>query len=141
QNSYTNSNAEGGSGGHGSGSLQSALTYPSYLPVRGADGQATLYQNFPNPEDMIRLSDRTKSNGYYINFASDVDIVKDMLQARLIYGINKENANRNLYIPSDIYFFQMYKSRGHLGYIERQHQTIEATVTFRQQLFDMLRIE
>ena len=141
QNGYTNSNAEGGSGGHGSGSLQSALTYPSYLPVKDAQGQATLYQNFPNPADMVNLNDKTKSNGYYINFASDVDIVKNMLQARLVYGMNKENANRDLYIPSDIYFFQMYKSRGHLGYVERQNQTMEATVTFKKDIGDLLRVE
>src|SRR5690606_12085809 len=129
QNSYVNSNAEGGSGGHGSGSLQSALTYPSYLPVRGENGAATIYQNFPNPADMMKISDNTKSNGYYLNFATDLDIIENMLKGRLIYGINKDNTNRNLYIPSDIYFFQMYKSRGHLGYAERQNQTMEATLT------------
>lgn len=141
QNNYTNSSAEGGSGGHGSGSLQSALTYPSYLPVKDANGAPTIYQNFPNPADMVKVSDLTKSNGYYLNFATDVDLVRNLLKARLIYGLNKENANRNLYIPSDIYFFQMYKSRGHLGYTERQNQTMEATLTFNKKIKDLITID
>ena len=61
---------------------------------------------------MIKVSDRTKTSGYYLNFAADVDIIKDMLSFRLMYGINKENANRNLYIPSDIYFMDMYNQEG-----------------------------
>lgn len=63
-----------------------------------------------------------------------MDIIKDMLSFRLMYGINKENANRNLYIPSDIYFMDMYKSRGHLGYVERRNQTMEGTLTFKNSL-------
>lgn len=89
---------------------------------------------------MIKVSDRTKTSGYYLNFAADVDIIKDMLSFRLMYGINKENANRNLYIPSDIYFMDMYKSRGHLGYVERRNQTMEGTLTFKKQFGDLLRV-
>lgn len=87
------------------------------------------------------MSDRTKTSGYYLNFAADVDIIKDMLSFRLMYGINKENANRNLYIPSDIYFMDMYKSRGHLGYVERRNQTMEGTLTFKKQFGDLLRVD
>lgn len=141
QNYFTNSSAEGGSGGHGSGSLQSALTYPSYLPVYGADGKASIYQNFPNPAEMVKIKDNTRSNGYYLNFAADIDVIKDVLKGRVIYGLNKENTNRDLYIPSDIYFFQMYKSRGHLGYIERQHQTFESTLSFNKKINEQWRLE
>lgn len=141
QNEYVNSNSEGGSGGHGSGALQSALTYPSSLPVRDAEGKSSIYSNFPNPAEMIKVSDRTKTSGYYLNFAADVDILKDMLSLRLMYGINKEDANRNLYIPSDIYFFQMYKSRGHLGYVERQNQTMEGTLSFKKQFGELMRVD
>ena len=109
ENEYTNSTSGGGGGGNGYDAIQSALTYPSYLPIRGEDGKPTLYSNYPNPAEMIKVSDRTKTSGYYLNFAADVDIIKDMLSFRLMYGINKENANRNLYIPSDIYFMDMYK--------------------------------
>jgi hypothetical protein len=90
---------------------------------------------------MIKVSDRTKTSGYYLNFAADVDIIKDMLSFRLMYGINKENANRNLYVPSDIYFMDMYKSRGHLGYVERRNQTMEGTLTFKKQFGDLLRVD
>ena len=64
-----------------------------------------------------------------------------MLSFRLMYGINKENANRNLYIPSDIYFMDMYKSRGHLGYVERRNQTMEGTLSFKKQFGDLLRVD
>lgn len=134
ENEYTNSTSGGGGGGNGYDAIQSALTYPSYLPIRGEDGKPTLYSNYPNPAEMIKVSDRTKTSGYYLNFAADVDIIKDMLSFRLMYGINKENANRNLYIPSDIYFMDMYKSRGHLGYVERRNQTMEGTLTFKNSL-------
>ena len=141
ENEYTNSTSGGGGGGNGYDAIQSALTYPSYLPIRGEDGKPTLYSNYPNPAEMIKVSDRTKTSGYYLNFAADVDIIKDMLSFRLMYGINKENANRNLYIPSDIYFMDMYKSRGHLGYVERRNQTMEGTLTFKKQFGDLLRVD
>ena len=141
ENEYTNSTSGGGGGGNGYDAIQSALTYPSYLPIRGEDGKPTLYSNYPNPAEMIKVSDRTKTSGYYLNFAADVDIIKDMLSFRLMYGINKENANRNLYVPSDIYFMDMYKSRGHLGYVERRNQTMEGTLTFKKQFGDLLRVD
>lgn len=141
ENEYTNSTSGGGGGGNGYDAIQSALTYPSYLPIRGEDRKPTLYSNYPNPAEMIKVSDRTKTSGYYLNFAADVDIIKDMLSFRLMYGINKENANRNLYIPSDIYFMDMYKSRGHLGYVERRNQTMEGTLSFKKQFGDLLRVD
>ena len=141
ENEYTNSTSGGGGGGNGYDAIQSALTYPSYLPIRDAAGNPTLYSNYPNPAEMVKVSDRTKTSGYYLNFAADVDIIKDMLSFRLMYGINKENANRNLYIPSDIYFMDMYKSRGHLGYVERRNQTMEGTLTFKKQFGDLLRVD
>lgn len=48
ENEYTNSTSGGGGGGNGYDAIQSALTYPSYLPIRGEDGKPTLYSNYPN---------------------------------------------------------------------------------------------
>ena len=66
ENEYTNSTSGGGGGGNGYDAIQSALTYPSYLPIRGEDGKPTLYSNYPNPAEMIKVSDRTKTSGYYL---------------------------------------------------------------------------
>ncbi|HHV84295.1 MAG TPA: SusC/RagA family TonB-linked outer membrane protein [Petrimonas sp.] len=135
QNNYTNSSAEGGNTWSDVlvGSLQNALAYPPLLPIKGNDGKYTIFQNRSNPADMARMNDRTQTDGYYVNFAADVDIIKDMLSARLMYGSNKENGNRDFYLPSDFYFFSMYKSRGHLGYTERRNETVETTVSFKKQ--------
>lgn len=143
QNNYTNSSAEGGNTWSSvlTGSLQNALAYPPQLPVRGDDGKYTIYTNRSNPADMARMNDRTKTDGFYVNFAADVDIIKDILSARLMYGANKENGNRDFYLPSDFYFFSMYKSRGHLGYTKRHNETMEATISFKKQFGESVRVD
>ena len=138
ENEYTNSTSGGGGGGNGYDAIQSALTYPSYLPIRGEDGKPTLYSNYPNPAEMIKVSDRTKTSGYYLNFAADVDIIKDMLSAKLLYGVNKENGKRSAYIPKDVYWGLVRKSRGSLGYNERQYETMEGTLSFRHKFWNMI---
>lgn len=144
QNNYKNSSVGGDTGNqgdHGSGALQSALSYPSYLSLRDSNGQYTIYQNFPNPEAMLSINDRTKTNGYYTNLFVDIDVIKNILAVKFLYGINSENANRSVYLPSDLYFGQMYKSRGNLGYSKRKNQTIEATVSFQKEFKDLLRLD
>ena len=143
QNNYINSSAEGGDTWSGTlvGSLHNALAYPSNLPVIGQDGRHTIYTNRPNPADMGRINDRTRTGGYYVNFAADADIIKNMLSARLMYGSNKENGRRNFYIPSDLYFFSVYKSRGHIGYSERRNETMEATLSFKKQFGEWVRVD
>lgn len=144
QNSYTNSSVgadTGNQGAHGAGSLQSALAYPSYLPLRDDAGNYTIFTNMPNPDAMQSIADNTKTNGYYVNFALDIDIIKDMLSIRGLYGYNRENGNRNLYIPSDLYFSQMYKSRGHIGYSQRYNSTMEATLHFNKTFWEILNVD
>ncbi|MDR1881336.1 MAG: SusC/RagA family TonB-linked outer membrane protein [Prevotella sp.] len=143
QNNYVNSSAEGGATWSRNlvGSLHNALAYPSNLPVKGADGKHTIFTNYSNPVDMARMSDHTRTDGFYVNFAADVDIIKNILSARFMYGVNKENGNRNYYLPSDLYFFSMYKSRGHIGYSERKNETMEATVSFKKQFGEWLRLD
>ena len=55
-----------------------------------------------------------------------------MLAAKFLFGYNNENSERNVYIPSDIYFDQMYKSRGAVNRNERYNTTIEGTISFKQ---------
>lgn len=145
QNNYLNSSVgsdTGNQGDHGSGALQSALAYPSYLPLYANDGKYSIYKNFPNPAAMVDgINDKTNTNGYYVNFALDIDIIKDMLSAKLLYGTNKDNSDRYVYVPSDLYFGQMYKSRGYIGYSNRQHQTMEATVAFNKSIGNILRFD
>lgn len=141
QNNYVNSLADGGRGGHASGAIQTALVTPSYLPVYDSEGNPTHFRNYSNPVEMTKIRDKTKSNGYYVNIAADIDFIKNVLSARLLYGANKENSNRDLYIPSTIYYYQMYQSRGHLGYIERLNQTYEATASFSKKFWNTLKVD
>lgn len=141
KNIYNNSSVGGMQGDHGAGALQSAMTYPPYLSPRDEDGNYSLFQNFPNPESMMNINDKTKTTGYYANISAKIDIVKDMLSANLLYGINSENGERAIYIPSDIYFYQMYKSRGNLGRNSRSNQTLEATLSFQKQFGQLFRVD
>ncbi|MCE5174320.1 MAG: SusC/RagA family TonB-linked outer membrane protein [Bacteroidales bacterium] len=142
-NQYVNSNADGGgAGGIGKDALQTALSYPSYLSVYDENGDYTRYRNYSNPVEMSFVNDRTKTSGWYLNMAADMDIIKNMLLARFMYGTNQENANRSLYIPSNIYYYEMTgRSRGHLGYADRNYQTIEATISFNKQFSDWLKTD
>ena len=144
QNKYDNSTIGpdvGNKGNVAAGSLYTALCYPSYLPMYNDEGKFTIFRNIPNPKALTEISDKSDQNGYYVNFAADVDIIKNMLSAKLLYGINKENSHRSAYIPSDLYFVQMYKSRGHIGYSKRQRETLEGTLAFRHQFGEVLSVD
>ena len=143
QNSYKNSSAEGGNTWSSvlTGSLQNALAYPPHLTVKDENGKYTIYTNRSNPADMARMNDITQTNGSFVNFAADLDIIKDVLTTRLMYGSNRENGSRDYYLPSDFYFFSMYKSRGHSGYTERRNETMEATVSFKKQFDKWVRVD
>lgn len=135
RNEYNNSTVGGTSQGRGKqamGALAAALTYPPHLPLKDENGKNTIFLNVPNPIAMEDIEDRTSQNGVYMNFTADFDIVEKMLTARLLYGNNLEGARRTSYIPSDVYFDQMYKSRGNLSYGNQQAQTLEATMDFNK---------
>ena len=40
---------------------------------------------------MHDINDKSEQSGYYMNFSLDVDIIKNMLSAKVLYGLNKEN--------------------------------------------------
>ena len=144
QNNYTNSTVGSptkNQGDHGAGALQAALTYPSSMPVKDETGNYSIFRNLPNPVSMQSISDNTRTNGYYYNFSLDIDIIKNMLSIRGLFGQNRENAYRALYIPSDLYFGQMYKSRGQLGNSQRYQTTMEAMIMFRKQFFNIVNVD
>ncbi len=141
RNQYKNSSAGGTSSGRGpeaSGSLTSAISYPPYLPIRNEEGDYTAYQNIPNAIAMQEIDDDTYATGSNLNFVADIDLIKNMLTGKLLYGNNMEKNNRELYIPSYVYFDQMYKSRGNIAYDNRENETYEATLNFNKSFDDLL---
>lgn len=144
RNNYNNSTVGGTSNGRGAqaaGALTAAMTYPSNLPIKDANGVYTVFLNVPNAVNMENMLDRTYTNGVYLNFAADFTIIKDMLTARALFGDNFENSRRTTFIPSTVYFDQMYKSRGNLGTDGRENQTMEATMSFNKKLGTLLNFD
>lgn len=134
KNNNNNGTVGGTSNGRGEqaeGSLTAALSYPTYLPIYDTDGKYTTYSNIPNAVGMLKMTDRTRSEGFQANFAFDIDIIKNMLSARLLYGYNSESSERSVYIPSDVFFDQMFRSRGSLQNAFRNNNTMEATLSYQ----------
>lgn len=144
RNNYNNGAVGGTSNGRGAqaaGSLTAALTYPPQIPLKDANGLYSLFLNVPNAVAMENLRDRTATNGVYMNFSADFTIIKNMLSAKILFGDNFENTRRSTFIPSDVYFDQMYKSRGNLGTDGRENQTLEATVMFNKKFGTFLNFD
>ena len=144
RNIYQNGTVGGASNGRGeqaSGALSAALSYLPNMPVRDENGNYTLFKIIPNPVAMEDIQNESKNNGYNINFTVDVDIIKNMLAAKFLFGYNNENSERNVYIPSDIYFDQMYKSRGAVNRNERYNTTIEGTISFNKAFGENFRMD
>ena len=139
RNYYNNSTVGGPTydrGEQAMGALSSALTFLPMIPVYDESGNFSMFNNVPNPVSLKDFSDKTKTNGIYLNFSADVDIIKDVLSAKFLYGNNLENSRRSTFIPSWVYFDNMLKSRGNLGNDNRQNQTLEGTISFTKKFFD-----
>lgn len=130
-----------GGGNHSNGSLASAMLFPSYLPVYDENGDYSSYSYLPNPAAMLDISDVSSYTGFDVNFSLDLDIIKDMLSAKFVYGYSKENADRETFIPSTVYFQQIYQSRGNLGKSERSNKTLEAMLNFSKQFNENFRVD
>ena len=144
RNTYDNSTVGGtgyGRGEEAMGALSSALSYPPMLPVRDDNGEFTTFLQVPNAVGMEAIADQTKTNGTYMNFSADIDIIKNMLKARLLYGNNLEATRRSVYIPSSVFFDNKRQSRGSLGIDNRQNQTLEATLSFTKQFGNILNLD
>lgn len=129
------------SGASNSGSLAAAMSYPTYLPLRDEEGRYTSYQTIPNGVAMSDIENVSRSTGYNLNFTLDIDIIKDMLAAKLLYGYNNESASRSVYVPSDVYYGQMYMSRGGIGRAERNNTTMEASLNFHKSFNKLLDVD
>lgn len=141
KNKYENALVGGDTGNQGdsaSGSLYSALHYPTYLPVYDASGDYTVFGRVPNPVATLAIRDESRQSSYYANFALDIDIIKRMLSVRMLYGYNNETGRRTSYIPKDVYFGLVKKSRGSLGYVERHYETMEGMINFQHYFWNAL---
>jgi len=125
-----------GRGAQAAGALTAALSYPTNLPLKNDEGAYYAFSTIPNPVGMIDITNKSLSDGFNANFAFDFTIIPEMLTARALYGYNKEHAKRDVYIPSNVYFDQMYKARGSLQDIERDNSTLEATLQFDHSFFN-----
>jgi len=144
RNTYNNSTVGGtgyGRGEEAMGALSAALSYPPMIPVKDEDGEYSKFLQVPNAVGMEDIDDQTKTNGTYINFSADIDIIKDMLKAKLLYGDNLESSRRSTYIPSYVFFDNKQFSRGNLGIDNRNNQTMEATLSFTKQFGKILNVD
>ena len=144
QNIYSNCmvGTDTGNRGDVAGSaLTSALLYPPYLPLTQDDGSYTIFRSIPNPKAMEDIADKTKENGYNLNFTANLKLYKDILSIKGIYGMNQENMRRSIFIPSDVYFSRMYKSRGNIQSERRLTQTLEAMLTFSKYMFNTVQVD
>ena len=93
-NDFVNSNADGGgAGGVGKDALQSALMFPPNYSVYNEEGQYMRYRSTANPAEMAMYNDNTKSTGWYANISTDINLYKDILVLRGLYGLNRESAS------------------------------------------------
>lgn len=141
KNNYTNStngDAVGNMGDQCAGSLYAAETYPTYLPVMNENGEYTQFNRTPNPVSSLLISDKSEQSAYYVNFALDIDIIKDMLSVRGVYGYNHETSSRDSYIPSNVYFSLQKKSRGNIESSSRSNGTLEAFVNFQKRFGEIV---
>ncbi|SDL06217.1 TonB-linked outer membrane protein, SusC/RagA family [Catalinimonas alkaloidigena] len=137
RNYYGNSTAgwqTGNAGTQSFGALQAALAYPSSVPVRDADGNFTQFAVIGNPVSLLNINDQTMFTGLLANLSLDVDIIPGMLTGKVLYGNNSENSVRDFFIPSTVFWGQLFRARGSLNEARRQNQTMEATLSFKKSL-------
>jgi len=140
KNNFSNSTAgwqNGGSGSQGFGALQAALQYPTIFPVRDSSGNYFLspLTTTGNPVSLLDIQDQTTYGSLMTNLSVDFSILPKILTGKILYGNNSENATRNFFIPSDVFYFQQLLSRGSYSEASRQYQTIEATLSLKKNLF------
>lgn len=131
----------GAAGANGFTALQSALSYPTYLPVRDPNtGELTRFQLRGNPLGLLDINDQTEYNSLYANLSLDFTIIPDKLSAKVLYGNNYESSLRDFFIPSTTNWFDANQARASLAWEKRQRQTMEAYATFTQDVTDFLNV-
>lgn len=142
-NKYLNSNADGGGGGGiGKDALQTALAFPPYYQVYNEDGSFVRQRTMANPAEFYQYQDQSNTSGFGANFTGDVNLIKDILTFRTLFGYNHEEARRSLFIPSTLMWYEIVgTSRGHLGRNERSSRTLEGMMMYHQGFKDILTLD
>ncbi len=146
RSNYQNSTAgwqTGGSGGQGFGALQAALGYPATIPIRDNTGKYSLtsLNTTGNPVSLLDISDKTYYNSLFANLSLDINIIPKMLTGKILYGNNTEQATRKFFIPSTTFYDQQFRTRGALSQSYRQYQTMEAYLSFKKSVSDIVNID
>ncbi|KAA6331363.1 TonB-dependent receptor SusC [termite gut metagenome] len=128
-------------GSQASGALSAAMGFPPILPVRDENGDYSRKGNIPNPVGMEEITNISVMEGISMTFNLDLDIIKDMLSAKVLFGYIKDRLSRNVYIPLHVYYDQLNLSRGSLAEDRRQNETLEGTIAFNKTLSEVLRID
>lgn len=142
---FLNSTAGWQSGNAGSqafGSLQAAVAYPRSIPVYDADGNYSLFQVTGNPVSLLDIKDNTSLNNLNTTLSAEIKILGNELKGKLLYGNNFESSNRDFFVPSTTFYFQLFRPRGSRNQAERQLQTMEATLSYQKNfLNDKLKVD
>lgn len=144
KNKFNNGTTGGPSnnqGEHAVGSLGAALSYLPTIPLKDDEGNYSNFGQFPNPVGMGDITNRTLEKSTNLNFTADVDIIKNMLSAKLLYGYHSKTQNREVYIPSNVWYGSVYRSRGSLLTDNSQYVTMEATLTFTKNFADFVTVD
>lgn len=142
---FLNSTAGWQSGNAGSqafGSLQAAVAYPRSIPVYDAEGNYSLFQVTGNPVSLLDIKDKTSLNNLNTSLSAEIKIIGNELKGKLLYGNNFESSNRDFFVPSTTFYFQLFRPRGSRNQAERQLQTMEATLSYQKSFFnDKLKLD
>lgn len=144
RNFYSNPQAgwqTGGAGTQGFNALQAALGYPSYVPVRQENGEFSQFALIGNPVSLLNIKDQTSFTGMLTNISLDVNIIPDKLTGKLSYGNNNEYSVRDFYIPETVFWGQINRARASLAEARRVNQTMEATLSFKENLGENIEVD
>ena len=124
-------------GAQANGSLAAAMVFPTYQPVYNEDGSYnTMSSVFNNPAALNTIQDFSGTEGFMTNISLDLTLLPGWLTARGLYGYNRETSDRDIYIPTDVYFDQVMQSRGSMQRAQRQNSTLEGTVALDHVFLD-----
>lgn len=143
-NKYLNSSSGGQSGGSGSqgfGVVQAALGYPANIPVTDANGNYSQFGVITNPVSFQDIQDRTNYHSLSTNVSADLKFIPDVLTGHILFGDNYEDATRNFFVPSTVYYYQQNLSRASLNYNNRENQTMEATLAYKKSFGKLVNVD
>ena len=142
-NTFENSSSGGqgdGSGQQGFGIVQAALAFPSNIPVY-TNGTLSTFQNISNPVGLEQVSDYTYYHSLDANLSADFKLIPDKLTGTILFHDLYETATRNFFVPSSIFFYQQYLSRATLNNYDRENQTLNASLTYKDTFAKILNVD